>query len=153
MPGKFAFTIQSWYPHMKPADIHLWEKFIRANAGFFDSVDYDVPVGPAPDWLDIEKDELAKKELPLYQKKIDVVGFKDNLVWLVEVKPFAGSLALGQILSYEILFRKDNPGVNDLRLAIITNKIQNGYDVIFSQKGIQVFEVGTCPKCMGSASI
>jgi hypothetical protein len=147
MPGKYAFNLQSYYPHMKPADVHLWEKFIRANAGFFDSVDYDVAIGSPPDWLNVENDEMAKKELPLYQKKVDVIGYKDNLIWLVEVKPFAGSDALGQILSYEILYKKDNPNAGNVRLLVITNKLQNGYQEIYAQKNIQVAEVGICPEC------
>jgi len=147
MQGKYNFDISTYYPHMKPADVHLWEKFIRANAGFFDSVDYDVPVGPAPEWLNIENEELAKKEMPLYQKKIDVIGYKNDIVWLVEVKPFAGSDALGQILSYEILYKKDYPNIKNIRLLVITNRLQNNYKEIYALKNIQVAEVGVCPEC------
>jgi hypothetical protein len=147
MIGKYKFDIQTYYPHMKPADVHLWEKFIRANSGFFDSVDYDVCVGDVPDWINTMEDALAEKEKKLYQKKIDVVGYKDDLVWLVEVKPFAGSDALGQILSYEILYKKDNPEAKNIRLLVITNKLQNNYDKIYALKDIQVAEVGICPEC------
>ena len=153
MRGKFPFEIQSWYPHMKPADVHLWEKFIRANAGFFDSVDYDFPIGRGPDWLDVEGDELAKKQEILYKKKVDVVGYIGDIVWLIEVKPQAGSNALGQILSYEILFNDDFPDESHIRLGVVTNKAQNGYPRAYDMKGVRLFEVGTCSACAHYPSI
>lgn len=147
MKGKFPFGIQSKYPHMKPADVHLWEKFIRANAGFFDTVEYDFPVGRGPDWLDTERDEFAAKQEKLYQKKIDVLGFKGELIWIVEVKPQAGSSALGQVLTYKKLFL-DQYDIGDvLRLGIVTNECQAGYHETFRAHGIQCFHVGFCPEC------
>ena len=132
---------------MKPADVHLWEKFIRANPGFFDSCDYDVPVGPAPDWMNPDSDEYAQKELPLYKKKVDVVGWRGDDAFLVEVKPLAGSSALGQLMAYALLFRKDFPDVEILRTMIVTNTCQTGYCEIFRKHIITCHHVGFCNFC------
>ena len=61
MNGKYNFEIQSFYPHMKPKDIHIWEQFIRANAGFFESVDYDLKVGDGVVMGDINKDVRSEE--------------------------------------------------------------------------------------------
>lgn len=132
---------------MKPADVHLWEKFIKANPGFFDSVDYDFHVGDPPEWMDTKRDDFAKKEVRLYQKKIDVVGFIDELIWLIEIKPQAGSGALGQILSYRKLFLDEYDLEDTLRLGIITNECQSHYHNIFRSHNIQCFHTGFCPYC------
>ena len=153
MEGKFSFSIQSKYPHMKPADVHLWEKFIRGNTGFFDSVDYDFHIGNPPDWMDPKRDEFAAKEVRLYQKKIDVLGFAQGLIWIIEVKPRAGSSALGQILSYRKLFLDDHGGPDILRLAIVTNECQSSYCNIFETFNVRCFHMGICSHCSHYASI
>jgi len=147
MQGKYPFVIQSYYPHMKPADIHIWEKFIRANAGFFESVDYDVPVGEPPAWMDTENDSHAKGQAILYKKKIDVVAFRPGEIWLIELKPFAGSSALGQILAYEILYKREHKGTEVVRPCVITNACSNGFPDLFHAKGIACTETGICQKC------
>ena len=132
---------------MKPADVHLWEAFVRGNPGYFETVEYDFAVGPPPEWLDVEHDPKAAAELPLYQKKIDVLGFRANDIFIVEVKPDAGSNAIGQVMSYKILFGNDHPNEPAPRLMVITNKLQNGYLPVYQSHGVLVAEVGYCPKC------
>lgn len=138
---------------MMPADIHIWEKFIRANAGMFDSVDYDVPVGELPSWLDHENDDHAASQAILYKKKIDVVAYRPGEIWLIELKPFAGSNALGQILTYDILYKREHQGTETIRPCVITNMCKNGLPTIFLQKGIACHEVGVCQQCQHYPSL
>jgi hypothetical protein len=153
MQGKFAFDIQSHYPHMKPADVLIWEAFIRGNPGFFDSVDYDVPVGEGAPFLPESEEAFVSDYRLLTQKKIDVVGYRDNEVWLIEVKPNAGSKALGQILTYEKLYSKTNPNLTNLRKCVITNFLQPEYDSVYSKFNVVVIEVGTVPNIPVTAEI
>lgn len=132
---------------MKPADVHIWEKYVRANPGKFLSCDYDVPVGQTPDWLDDNEDAKSAKQGILYRKKIDVVAFAEDHVCIIEVKPFAGSSALGQIMGYEILYRDEFPDVGRVVPMVVTNQCQNGYREIFARKGIVCIEAGVCERC------
>lgn len=145
MPGKYSFDIQSHYPHMKPADVLIWEAFIRGNPNFFSSVDYDVPVGEGASFLPEREETFVSDYRLLTQKKIDVIGYRDNETWLIEVKPNAGSRALGQILTYEKLYSKQYPDVKNLRKCVITNFLQNDYDLVYSKFDVVVIEVGTVP--------
>lgn len=147
MLGKYFFEIQSFYPHMKPHDVHLWEQFIRANAGFFDKVDYDILVGDGVVMGDIKKDVYAKSFKILTQKKIDVVGYIRNEIWIVEVKPFASSSALGQLLTYRLLYDETYSPKLPVKMMIITNQLKTDYNKVFSTHGIYVAEVGICPQC------
>jgi hypothetical protein len=132
---------------MKPKDIHIWEKYIRANPNKFLSCDYDVPVGETPDWLNDEIDSISAKQGILYRKKIDVVAYSDDVIYLIEVKPNAGSSALGQILGYDILYRKDYPNAPRTVPMVITNQCQNGYREIFGKMNVQAVEAGICEYC------
>ena len=85
---------------------------------------------------------MAAKQKILYQKKIDVIGYKNNDVYIVEVKPNAGSSALGQVLSYKLLYQNEFQISPPAKLMIITDKIQNGYEPIFRSHQIMVHEVG-----------
>lgn len=147
MQGQFPFEIRTFYPHMMPRDVHIWEKYIKANPGLFLSCDYDVPIGPTPDWLDDEKDAEKARQGFLYRKKIDVVAFAPDYIALIEVKPSAGSSALGQILGYELLFRQDFPNAPRTVPMVVTNQCQNGYKDIFPKMGVQLVETGRCEYC------
>lgn len=145
MPGKFTFDIQTHYPHLKPADVMIWEAFIRGNPTFFDSVDYDVPVGEGAPFLPGEEEPYVSDYRLLTQKKIDVVAYKGNEIWLIEIKPNAGSRALGQILTYEKLFTLSFPTLANTRKCVITTFLQNEYDSVYSKFNVVVIEVGTIP--------
>lgn len=132
---------------MMPRDVHIWEKYVRANPGLYSSCNYDVPIGPTPDWLDDEVDAEQAKQGFLYRKKIDVVAFAPDYVALIEVKPSAGSSALGQILGYQMLFREEFPTVERIVPIVVTNQCQNGYDKIFAKWGVKLVETGRCEYC------
>lgn len=153
MTGKYIYGLQSWYPHLKPNDVHLWEKFIRGNPDFFETVDYDVVVGDGVVVGDVETDVYAKSFKKLTQKKIDVVGYRENQIWIVEVKPFAGSSALGQLLSYRLLFDESSLSGEIVEMMIVTNECKAEYRRIFESHNIRVEEVGTCPYCAGAMSV
>lgn len=147
MQGKFIYSLQTWYPHMMPHDVHIWEKYVRAWPDKFLSCDYDLPVGKTPDWLDDEKDAEKAKQGFLYRKKIDVVGYAEDYIALIEVKPSAGSSAMGQILGYQLLFREEYPDAKRTVPMVITNQAQNGYDEIYRKMGVILIEMGRCEYC------
>lgn len=123
MRGPYPYKLLPKYPHMKPADVAIWERFLAKFPDEYDSVDYDVAVGTG------QRHEGAA-ELPLVdgfelltKKKIDVVGFKGQTIHIIEVKPNAGASALGQAKSYELLYRRDVDQVSPLRTRLITDTI------------------------------
>lgn len=136
---------------MKPQDVHLWEEFINQHAAFFDFCEYDVLVGNGVVAGDTENDPYAKSFQMLTQKKIDVVGYKSDQVFIVEIKPLAGASAMGQVLGYRNLWLKDNPDrdPDNVHMAIITNMPQSDFAKLYEDHKIALFEVGMCEKCSG----
>lgn len=141
MPGRFIFKKLAKYPHMKPADVEIWEQFIRAKRDFFDRVDYDFHVGDGAAFLPTGEDTPEGRENKLYQRKIDVVGYRDGQVWLVEVKPMADTEALGQILTYQKLYLKSKNANQSPTMMVLTGKITNEMKEIYAGKNVAVLVV------------
>lgn len=123
MIGQYKFGKLVSYPHMKPEDVALWERFIAAQPDAFDTVDYDVKVGVGRMPMFRQADNIEKGWKDLTQKKIDVVAYKGNDVTIIEVKPNARANALGQIWMYDELYKADFKPEGKVLNMIITNDL------------------------------
>jgi len=100
------------YPHMMPEDTDVWTKFLRSNFIDIKRVWYDVRVGLSVlRGVGIDSG-LTRIANGITRKRIDVVAAVGGGLWVVEVKPWANMYALGQVLTYLRLFRKEyiSPG-------------------------------------------
>ncbi len=103
----FPFVQQSYYPHMSPEDTTLWNRFIKAHPDFADFAYYDVPVGSLPHKIESAQRPITEKYVKqTYLKRIDALTHKDKLLHLIELKPNAGMIALGQIIMYRHCLKK-----------------------------------------------
>src|SRR3989338_8108261 len=123
MRGPYPYKLLPKYPHMKPADVAIWERFIAKFPDEYDSVNYDVAVGTGQRYEGAAEGEIVDGFEHLTKKKIDVVGFKGREVHIIEVKPNAGASALGQAKSYELLYKRDIDQASPTRTRLITDTI------------------------------
>lgn len=108
----YQFGILPKYPHMQPADVRLWERFIRLNLPLaLDdktppwTVQYDVHVGSIPTLPPNLPEYIKNDAEALYPFKIDVVVHWPTKTLIVEIKPRASLEAIGQVLGYTHLYR------------------------------------------------
>jgi len=129
------------YTQMFPGDVPLWERFLRLQGKEFRKFEYDVKVGRGieapPDWAE----QYRKATRILSLKRIDVVGYKDNQVWIFEVKPDAGLSALGQLIGYRTLWLRERKEPPYVILALITDRLNEDERYLFEQHGIKLFLV------------
>jgi hypothetical protein len=141
MAGRLPYIKRRKYPHMIGEDIPIWERFIEKYPEFFNSVDYDWRVGegviPDPEWAENYKRMVTM----LSQKRIDVVGWKDDKPTIVEVKKRVGLSTLGQILGYNILFMEEFTHFPEPEILIITESIGDDDKKILEKYGIPVIVV------------
>lgn len=122
MLGKFPYEIRYKYPHLKPQDVTIWERFITAKPGFYESVDYDVALGEGAKIPTDAPENIARDFKILTQYKIDVVGYQGNSIDIMEIKPNAGGPALGQVKGYEALYKAYiNPNAKT-RTVVLTDQ-------------------------------
>ena len=126
---------------MKPEDVLVWERFLNQHPDFFDRVDYDFCVGEGVDVPDGTPENIARDAKILSQKKIDVVGYKDDDVWIVELKPTADKSALGQIQVYEHLFDKQERVSGDILSVVIAGEVEREVSEIFGMNGVEIILV------------
>lgn len=141
MIGRFPYQKQSYYPHMKPEDVAIWNRFIAAFPNYFQRCDYDVCVGEGrmPEGEHPEKYLLGWKTLT--QKKIDVVAYRDNEIWLIEVKPRARANALGQIWMYDELYKDMFHPTTEPKNMIVTDQYDLDTDRVAQSGNVTIMVV------------
>lgn len=141
MHGRFAFQKLSKYPHMKPEDIAVWERFLIAHPDFFDTVDYDFKVGEGAPQAPTLPENIRRDGKILTQKKVDVVGYRGDDVFIAELKPIADMRALGQVLSYSNLYVKPEVVAGDVFKMVIAGEIERELEAVFAENDIKVMLV------------
>ncbi len=125
MKGRFKYEKMSEYPHLAPNDKVLWEWFMETHPNEYESVDYDMHVGEgvAPP-LDTPPNEYTDNMAHLTKKRVDVCGYrKDGSIDCIEVRPRAGSSAIGAVVVNTELLAKLTPDSRRTPL-IITDRAQ-----------------------------
>lgn len=138
MGGRFPFTRLAKYPHMKPEDVAVWERFIDAHPGYFDTVDYDVAVGTGVSPAGKHDPAIEAGYQTLTQKKVDAIGYKSDRITIVEVKPIADMRALGQAITYSHLYAEDHPEAGDLTRLVVAGAIERDLAPIYATQGVEI---------------
>lgn len=129
------------FVHMLSGDVSLWQRFLTQHGEYFDRFEYDVHVGQGvaldPAW----PEEIIRVALALTRKRIDAVGYREDEVWLFEVKPDAGLSALGQILAYKALWERGRGTPARMYLAIVTDRLNPDETYLFDNFNVRVFIV------------
>lgn len=129
------------YKHMLSDEAELWTRFLKAEEVEFLELHYDVHVGTLPDLPADTSPEMAKLAESIYRKRIDVVMETEEEIWIIEVKPRAGMSALGQLLTYEILFRREFAPEKDTHLAVVCERLEQDAEDLLTLHGIDIFVV------------
>jgi len=139
MQGRFSNALLYKFPRMSSEDTQIWKRFLSQFGENFSSFDYDFKVGDGvtPDLPIPEKFLNDFKELT--KKRIDALGYNPSGVTIFEVKPRAGTSALGQLLTYKNLFVKSYPGVNVIALVLVCELATDEEVQLYQQYGIQIF--------------
>jgi hypothetical protein len=92
------------YPHLLPDDIKVWERFLHHFGNDYTHFDYDVRVGYGRDPGPGYDSTMRQMGVDLSQRRIDAVGHRVDRLDIIEITHSAGLTAVGQLLSYPILY-------------------------------------------------
>lgn len=137
----FKYEKGYWYPHMKPRDIEIWERFIAKYPDAYEKCQYDFSVGDVPPFIASASSREGQAMGELYKLKIDVLGYKGGTIDLIEVKPDAGASSIGQLLGYVELYKRDVNPTQAIRPVIVTNTLRTNMDFLTQQQGVTLFVV------------
>lgn len=122
---------------MFPLDIPIWERFVDSFGADFLGFDYDVKVGSGTPPVEGLRPKYRRMQRILSRYRIDVVGFKSNAIWIIETKPEAGTIALGQVDFYTTLYKRDYEPKLPVVGAIITDRILPDMEEFTKSKGYE----------------
>ncbi len=138
MAGRLQYGKRYKYPHMIGDDAIIWERFMNLFPERFETVDYDFRVGSGVPIPAGEAENYARMMTMLSQKRIDVIGWKNESPTIIEVKRRVGLGALGQVFGYRILFKKDFKNIKKPELLIVCEEITVDDRVVLEVSGVPV---------------
>lgn len=136
MPGQFNYELRHKYPHLIGEDSNVWQRFVSKYPYRFDTVDYDIHVGKGVDTGPISDETSKLYWANLTKKRIDIIGYKDKFITIIEVKKRATLFTLGQVLGYRFLYLIDNPDVKSVRTLVICSSIDQDDILVLDHYGL-----------------
>ncbi|MBA7709936.1 hypothetical protein ES703_118862 [subsurface metagenome] len=129
------------YPHLAGSDIPVWDAWIRIFGSHFRGFDYDhhTGVGLAPG-----KDQPYPLQImwrDLTQKRIDVLGYRDFSLWVIEVKDRPTVACLGQVIGYTILLARDLDPCPPLVPCIVSRTIEPDIETCCRELHINFYDL------------
>lgn len=134
-----ALQVQTFYPERTVRESGVIRDYLAAHGAEFDRIGFSVRVGQAltPDpthLIGVQKSTIYSS-----RKRIDVVGVAGTRHTLIEAKQRIEPSALGQILTYEKLYREDNPDVADTRKVVIGRYTDTDTQKALNAHGVDVY--------------
>jgi len=133
------------YPHMMKLDALVWTQFLKDDRYDIDQVWYDVKVGApigVPDNSDAALLAIAEGT---GCKRIDAVAQVGPELWIIEIKPYANYVPLGQVLTYVDLFREKYATSLTLRPVIVCAGSDPDLTRMFTEHKVKIIQVSKEP--------
>ncbi len=139
-PGQKPIVMPS-YPHMLMEDTDIWSAYLANPLAPIKKVWYDVHVG-LPMLLPVGAGDIDRRVAAgVSRKRIDAVCHVGGGYWVVEVKPFGGMLALGQVVSYARLFTRDYGPDGEVVGVVVCSEVDRDLVDDFEAQGVGVIVV------------
>lgn len=107
------------FPGMLPLEIAILKSWLQQHQNEYDRYDYNVRIGKGTDPGASYDQTMRTMALAITKKRVDAVAWQGSTPTLIEVKNRATLAAMGQILSYNVLWKQDYPTSPDPKLLLI----------------------------------
>ena len=94
---------------MMPLDQNIWSRFLERFGDEFVGFQYDITLGEGAEAPGNFSDEDRSLLWLATVKRADALGIREDKVVLFEVKPRLGMAAVGQCVSYLMLWKRQYP--------------------------------------------
>jgi hypothetical protein len=129
------------YPHLRPFESEIWERFISSRPKGILEVAFDVTVGDGRAILPGVPKYQARNWGYLTKFKIDVFARCDFGFWLFEIKNQVNAGAFGQLLVYDLLMFKSSPGMRPALKTLLCHQAHPDLYYAASRLGVQIIDV------------
>ena len=132
---------KSWYDNLRENETEIWNRFIEKYPDAYDEVIYNLHLGEGAVIPTGTEENVARDFKLLTQYKVDVVGFNQNGVDIIEIKPYAGASAIGQVISYSELYKKGVDPSATPNLVILTDQLRPDTEILAKTLNIKIIVV------------
>lgn len=133
---RVKYEKRSHYPHLRPKEIEIWERFVALKPEEYDEVEYDLAFGLLPPFKTVVVPETGGDDRRLYLRRIDVVAHKGERLDFIEIKPNAGPGAIGQIKGYITLYKNLIDPTAKITARVITDNARADVFLLAGQEGV-----------------
>ncbi|GAH68473.1 unnamed protein product [marine sediment metagenome] len=123
---------------MMAEDVAVWSRYLANPLRAISEVWYDVHVGKPVDVGEDASDMDRRIAAGITRKRIDVVALVGDVFWVIEVKPRADMVAVGQAVSYPRLFLQEFELRRDVLGVIICDQVDEDIVSICEALGVVV---------------
>jgi len=138
---RLPVTTRGHYPHLQRHDARIWERFLDLYAEAFEGFAYDVALGGNRVGEDFGDEPTRLAWQYSTAMKIDVVGFKHDACWIIEVKAGAHAGSVGQPLCYVELAEVDRFTDLELFPVLVTDRASPDVAFCCERLGVLLFEL------------
>ena len=129
------------FAHLRPAEAHLWARWLTRYGTAFDRFAYDVRVGRGRPGDPAAPPEIQRDWQLLTQQRIDALEVRDGVPTLYEISPRGSRAAFGAIELYRDLYRQTFGYEGPVQLVLVVGEIRPDFLEVAQARGIQVYIV------------
>lgn len=140
--GNYELAFKPGKRQMGKIEAIVWEAFVKLHGSRYDRIGENVPV-----WLDppAERDTVtpSKRRLVFPEcYRIDAIAGNRECVELIEVKEIGNLTAIGQLLTYRMLFNRSYWGYKELAMRLVCLRAPPPIRFACEKLEIEVTEIG-----------
>lgn len=128
-------------PHMLDPDVPVWYRFLALYGAPFQKLYYDCWLGGPTYSAQEMKDKLTKMWRGMLVKRADAIAELNDEVWIIEVSADPGLRAIGQLLSYRVLWLRDPKVMKPEKMVLVAATLEDDFLDVATTYGIQCYTV------------
>jgi hypothetical protein len=132
------YLVQKQFPGMPQPESNLCRAWLRTYGLEYDKFYFNYRVGQGRPLIEGLPPEIQRQAKLLSQLRIDVLGFVNGRVDIIEVKDRAQAASLGQIVAYQKLWNDDNGSTPIRKLIIIARDSHPDVETVYKHAGIDL---------------
>ena len=126
------------YPGLLVDEILVWKAWLLLNQQDYQRFDYNTRIGQGQDPGPTFNQTYRDMAIQLTQLRIDAVGWQGNIPTIFEVKRNAGAQNIGQLLTYDAVWRINRVSNANPRLVLVCAQFQPNISQVALETGIDI---------------
>ena len=118
-PAQRLESDRAKYPALNVDEVLVWKAWLLLHQQEFDRFDYNYRIGDGSDPGPAFADNIRAMAIQLTQLRLDAVGWQGTIPTIFEVKRRAGPQNIGQLLTYDAVWRQKQYTNANPRLRLV----------------------------------